>query len=506
MEPSNLSRRSFVEITAASTVGLMLPAVLRDPYRPHGRLADTDRPVRVRGRVTSDGSGLARVAVSDGRSVVETAADGSYELLSTVDRPFVMISLPSGHSVPTHPTGTARLYHPMRRDRSGEMQASFELEPLAAGDADHAVLLLADIQTQNAQEMQWFHEQTVPDVLGTLQGLGDRPAVGIACGDIMYDNLALYPDYERGVERMGVPFFQVVGNHDLDFDGRTDEASCDTFSRHFGPRYYSFDRGVVHYAVLDDVFWHGAGYIGYLDADQLAWLVADLARIEPGRPVVVAQHIPALGTGHLRRGESRPGLSVSVANRDVLYRLLEPFQAHILVGHTHEHDHVFEHGVHELVSGTACGAWWSGPICGDGTPNGYTVLEVTGESLRWRYKATGHAPDHQMRLYPRGSDPNAPDEIVANIWDWDPEWTVVWHDGGDRRGAMARRTGYDPLSAELHAGPDLPPRRTWVEPYPTGHLFYAPVTPDTRDVTVEATDRFGRRYAARLPHEPAVKG
>ncbi len=506
MEPSNLSRRSFLELTAASTAGLVLPTLVHDPYRPLTPGTGTDRPVRVRGRVTSDGQGMARVAVSDGRSVVETTADGSYELLSTVDRPFVMISVPSGHAVPQHPTGTAHFYELMRRDRAGEMQASFALERLATDDADHAILLLADIQTQNAQEMRWFHEQTVPDVRGTVGALGDRPVVGVACGDIMYDNLALYPDYERGVERMGVPFFQVVGNHDLDFDGRTDEASSETFSRHFGPRYYSFDRGAVHYVVLDDVFWHGAGYIGYLDDDQVAWLAADLARIEPGRAVVVAQHIPALGTGHVRRGESRPGLSVSVANRDVLYRLLEPFQAHILVGHTHEHDHVFEYGVHELVSGTACGAWWSGPICGDGTPNGYTVLEVSGESLRWRYKATGHALDHQMRLYSRGSDPTAPDEIVANIWDWDPEWTVVWHEGGDRRGAMARRMGYDPLSVELHTGPDLPPRRTWVEPYPANHLFYAPVTPDARDLTVEATDRFGRRYVARVPRDSAVEG
>ena len=33
---------------------------------------------------------------------------------------------------------------------------------------------------------------------------------------------------------------------------------------------------------------------------------------------------------------------------------------------------------------------------------------------------------------------------------------------------------HDPLSMELHTGPDLPPRRTWVEPYVTDHLFSAP--------------------------------
>jgi hypothetical protein len=52
---------------------------------------------------------------------------------------------------------------------------------------------------------------------------------------------------------------------------------------------------------------------------------------------------------------------------------------------------------------------------------------------------------------------------------------------------------------ELHLGPELPPRRTWVDPYPTRHLFYAPVSADTRSVLVEATDRFGRVYTAEVP-------
>jgi hypothetical protein len=493
-------RRSFLELSAFSMAGLTIPElVLRDPYRllQPARLPGT--PVRVRGQVSSNGRGVPRVAVSDGHSVVATAADGVYELFTTVERPFVMMSIPSGYAIPENPAGTARFYQRLAADAQGEMEASFELQQLETRDDRHVALLLADIQTEDSQEMQWFHEQTVPDVQQTIASLGGLPVVGIACGDIMFDNLELYPDYERGVAGMGVPFFQVVGNHDMDYEGRTDEASTATFSRHFGPRYYSFNRGAVHYVVLDDVFWHGAGYIGYLDADQLAWLEADLQFVEPGSPVVVVQHIPALGTGFQRRGEQRPGLGVSVANREVLYRLLEPFRAHILVGHTHENEHLFRNGVHEFVCGTVCGAWWSGPICADGTPSGYAVIEVAGEEISWRYKATREPPELQMRTYSRGSDPRAPNEIVANIWDWDPEWRVVWHEAGDRRGPMARRTGLDPLSGRLHTGPDLPPRRPWVDPYPTNHLFYAPVAADASDIRVEATDRFGRTYAMEVP-------
>jgi calcineurin-like phosphoesterase family protein len=501
LRPVHYTRRAFLETAATSLValGALPPVLARDPYSPWMPWqAPAPGAVRVRGVVRARGRGVAGVALSDGLRVVETRRDGRFELVTDTGREFVSLSLPSGYTLPTSATGTARLYRPIAPDARGEMSAAFDLTPLPDGRSDtrHACLLLADVQTQDAQEVRWFHEQAVPDVRATVAAL-DRETFGIACGDIMFDNLEFYPDYERGVQTMGVPFFQVVGNHDLDRDGRTDEASTATFARYFGPGHYSFDRGEVHYVVLDDVFWHGAGYFGYLGADQLAWLAADLARVERGRTVIVALHIPVLGSRHVRDGQRSPGVSISVNNREALYRLLEPYRAHILSGHTHEQEHVFEQGSHELVSGTVCGAWWSGPICADGTPNGYTVLEVDGASVTWRYKCTGHPAEHQIRAYPRGADPRAPREIVANVWDWDPEWTVTWYENGEPRGPMARRVGHDPLSVELHAGPTLPPRRTWVEPYPTAHLFYAPAGADAR-VRVEARDRFGRTYTAEM--------
>ena len=236
-----------------------------------------------------------------------------------------------------------------------------------------------------------------------------------------------------------------------------------------------------------------------MTADQLTWLENDLRQVEPGRLVIAAAHIPILGSRHLRNGERDPSPSISVTNRQELYRLLEPFQAHVLTAHTHENEHVFEGGVHEHVVGAVCGTWWSGPICSDGTPMGYSVYEVSGEEVTWRYQSTGHEFDHQIRAYGHGAEPTAPDEIVANVWDWDPEWRVLWHEDGEERGEMTRRTGYDPLSVELHAGDELPPRRGWADPIPTGHLFYAPASRDARVITVEATDRFGRVYAVEVP-------
>ena len=491
-----LNRRQFFQRGAFAAAALALPErLLRDPYAPLISRAFPGAPVRVTGRVHANGTGIGRVAVSDGASVALTDISGRYTLIADSSRPFVFVSLPSGYRLPVSRVGTVSFHQRIVPGR-GDMRADFAIERLAEGDSSHAFLVLADTQTQNAFEMGRLHSETVPDVRATIASLGALPAFGVACGDIMFDDLTLFPGYERAVSAMGIPFFQVVGNHDIVFDARTDEGSAAVFEQHFGPTYYSFNRGEIHYVVLDDVFWHGQGYLGYLDQTQQHWLAADLAHVEAGRTVVVLLHIPALSTRAVRDGGRGPEVGESVANREALYRLLAPYRAYVMSGHTHEHERHTDGSVQHHVHGTVCGAWWSGDICWDGTPNGYAVYEARGSELRWRYKSTGQPVEMQMRLYKPGSDPTAPKDLVANVWDADDSWTVVWCENGERRGLMSRRLGLDPRSVEEHTGPEKPPRRQWVEPTRTNHLYYAPISSNVTDIRVEATDQWGRKYVA----------
>lgn len=492
-------RRDFLAATGALLAGAALPErLLADPYAPLAVRRAPGAPVRVTGHVTVGGRPAAGVRVSDGRTVTRTAADGRYALRSDRGRPWVSVVLPRGARFPRLASGPAALHQPLRPDARGEATAHFALERAEGDDARHAFVVLADTQTQNAFEMGRLHAETVPAVRAALADARSGQRFGIACGDIMYDDLALLPEYERAVRAMDIPFLQVVGNHDLDFAARTTEQSTATFERHFGPPWYSFDVGEVHYIVLDDVLWYGDGYLGYLDADQLDWVAADLHHVEPGRTVVVALHIPLGSTRWIRTNNRDEKRGETVNNREALLRLLEPYAAHVVSGHTHEHEHVDHGRAVEHVLGTACGAWWSGDICWDGTPNGFALVDVNGSELRWDYRATGLPATHQLRVYGVGADPAAPEEAVANVWNWDARWEVTWYADGDRRGRMARRTGLDPRAVAEQAGRDRPARRSWVEPVPTAHLFYASVPAGTRELTVEARDPWGRVFTERL--------
>jgi hypothetical protein len=84
--------------------------------------------------------------------------------------------------------------------------------------------------------------------------------------------------------------------------------------------------------------------------------------------------------------------------------------------------------------------------------------------------------------------------LIANVWNWDPNWQVAWYEDGEQRPPMEQYTAQDPMSVGLYGGPALPSTRQWIEPMTTAHLFRCTPAPTAREVRIEATDRFGTRY------------
>jgi hypothetical protein len=493
------NRRDFIKALGLTGAVLTVPAgiAVAAPATAPDKLDITN--LTLKGRVQSNGAGVANVAVSDGINITLTDKNGNYQLLSNKTARFVYISVPAGYAIPNE-KGIARFYKAIDKN-TGAFTANFSLDRLEKDDKDHVFVVWADPQIISKKDAQALVDRSAPD----LRDLAANYPAGtlihaVGCGDLVWDHFELIEDYRQAVAITGVPFFNVIGNHDMDLDARTDDYSAKTFQDNFGPTYYSFNRGNIHYVMLDDVFFIGTAkkYIGYLTETQLQWLEQDLKQVTPGSTVVVSLHIPT-NTGAMRRNKDKQEeLGGTVSNREQLYKILAPYKVHIMSGHTHMNEKWENGNITEHVHGTVCGAWWTGPICSDGTPEGYAVYEVKGNDLTWFHKSTGKPKDYQLKIYPKGYLKTAPNEVVANVWNCDKQWKVQWFEDGALKGDMAQRVEFDPWTVELYAGDQLPKKHKWVDPTLTDHLFFAAPSSGAKSIKVVATDRFGKQYTQEI--------
>ncbi len=493
-----MKRIDFFKLFGFAATGLALPPIAADASGNQRRVQPSAKLVTIAGKVSANGKGIAGVAVTDGTSIILTDKNGNYSLEAAAGAEFVYISLPAGYAFPQEKK-IAKFYQPIAT-QTQSFVADFTLEKLAIDDKQHYFVVWADTQMFSEKDVELLKAQSVPDLKELVASYPANSLFhGIGCGDLVWDKFELFKGYKEAIAATGVTFFNVIGNHDMDLDARTDELSSRTFKQQFGPTYYSFNRGNIHYVVLDDVFFIGTAkkYIGYITENQLQWLEQDMKQVQKGSTVVVSLHIPT-NTGAAKRNKQKEAeLGSVVANREQLYKILAGYKVHFMSGHTHFND-VWEKGdMMEHNHGTVCGAWWTGPVCGDGTPNGYGVYEVNGDELKWYYKSTGFAKEHQLTVFERGQVKEYPDEVLANVWNWDAKWKVEWFEDGVAKGSMQQRVALDPLAVELYAGAELPKKHKFVEPTLADHMFFAKPSANAKEIEVKVTDRFGKVYSVK---------
>lgn len=467
-----MKRRKFIASLGWLTAGWVVA-----PFSPAKAFAGSDK--KIKGAVKAKGKGLKGVVVSDGYTVTATDEAGKYEMELHPNAVAVFVSTPTGYAF-QHEKGLSKHYRMVNDINSRKV--NFELEPLTSDDNEHRFIIWADPQVKTEKDVNRMMAESVPDVQKFVQAAGGALLHGITVGDIVWDNHELFSHYNSAVEKMGIPFFQCIGNHDMDYNKGGDDMSDDTFQQHYGPTWYSFNRGKVHYVVLDDVRYLGKEkeYDGYISEEQLSWLQKDLSFVPKDNLVIVCLHIPVHN---------------EVKNNNDLYALLKDRNVHIMSGHTHYHRNVIKDNIFEHNHGTVCGAWWTGPICGDGTPSGYGVYTVKGTELSWYYQSTGKEADHQLSIHMQDQDAQNK-KMDVNVWNYDPAWTVeCWIDGQPYDG-LKRADGLDPLAVALYQGPELPKPRGFAEPKKTDHLFGAVIPASAKQVKVVATDRFGKKYVS----------
>jgi len=408
----------------------------------------------------------------------------------------------------------------------------------------YRVVLFADTQPQTAAEVDYVRD----DVAAELVGID--AAFGITLGDIMYDDLSLFARQCRVIGRIGIPWYHVPGNHDVNALAPDDRYSLETFKRLFGPTDYSFDYGRVHYVALDDVYYMGTSagsddahprgvgeYEGRIGEAQLRWLANDLRHVPGDRLVVLAMHIP------LRSYEFPDQARMNVEGRDELFRVLAGRERVLVVaGHLHvaEH-HYFDRAdgwagaspLHEHALSAVSGSWWSGPFDErgiptteqrDGSPNGYYVMDVDGNTATLRFHAAGKPADDQMRILldawfyqysesarrdyragqlTRGAitrEQLPATDVVVNLFDGGPRSVVELRVDERPAVAMRRVVRNDPFAEELiQRNQDT--IKSWLRISPSSHVWVADLPPDlasgAHTLSVRAVDDYGQEHHGR---------
>ena len=492
--------------------------------------------------------GLANVRVSNGASVVLTDATGRYRLAAD-EQTIIFITKPSNYAIPVNQHMLPQFYYIHQPNGSPAGMRYKGIEPTGPLPAEinfplierpekkkFEALLFADTQPQTTRELDYIRDDVVAELVGS------DAAFGMTMGDIMFDDLSMLPRYNAIISKIGIPWYNVPGNHEINFESPNDRYSLETFKKFYGPPYFAFEYADALFVVLDNIDYKGGGeadpadvrgnggYEARISRSQLQWLAEELKHVEQERLVFIATHAP-LG--------SENG-SYATDNREKLFRLLagRP-NLYSVAGHTHTTDHVYfdkDDGFagpgkfHHHVLATVSGAWWSGPFDErgiavsdqrDGTPNGYHILEVDSTDVAVRFKGAGKPADYQMRIvfdvahhqlnvngirdFKAGElldgrisqDHLNAAAIIVNLFDGGPNSKVRYRiEDGEYR-PLKRVLRKDPYMLEQYAR-HRSSKKTWVEATLSTHLFEADLDanlpPGVHAITVQAEDEFGRLH------------
>ena len=423
------------------------------------------------GQLDSGEATVPNVGISNGKDVVQTGPDGRYKV-SVTDDSIVFVIKPEGHRTTRDQDHIARFYYIHKPNGSpttlkfpgvaptGPLPAeiNFPLYPQKE-DKQFDVLFFGDPQPRDQKEIDYMAHDVVENLVGV------DAAFGVTLGDILFDDLSLFESFNRTLGRIGIPWYNVIGNHDINFAAETDELSDETFERVYGPAYYSFNYGGVHFIVVDDVHWMSDGkkkfYRSGLSDAQLDFIENDLKLVPQDQLVVAMMHIPLV--------KSTPWLE---PKRDRLFRILETREHCVsLSGHTHHHEHVMLDASagwkkpephHHIINVTVSGSWWSGApdengiphtMCSDGTPNGHTIMHFDGEKYLLEYRAARRDPEFQIRVTAAEEvdlTGETPPAFYANVFNAMPGAVVEWKtDDTSEWQTMTKVLEHDPVFKAL---------------------------------------------------------
>ena len=457
------------------------------------------------GTVECDGTPVEGVAVSDGFSIVKTDKKGVYNLVSEKRNGNVFITIPSGYeAIVAAGDVQPQYWAALTADSSTVERHDFNLKRVE--NDKHIMLAITDIHLSNQLgDIDQLKTIVMPRIREEVdkyrkQGI---PVYTMCMGDssfdlFWYDFLFDIKDFRTTIGKIGypTPIFHTMGNHDNDGatepNADTDFNAAQKYREVFGPTYYSFNIGKVHYIMLDNLRYRNekrenmkpgknmAGARNYdhiVVEEQMEWLRKDLAMIEDkSTPIVVGMHCPVYRMQSEHNSTELYSYFTDSNGKRTLAPALyfsEAFKefkdVHYLTGHTHKliTTHCAVNKEHTTLANTIdhnvsaiCGAWWftaahGGPhLAPDGSPAGFSVFPVDGKNIEWYFTSADCGSERQFRAFDLNSvrdyyknsgemrvllenNPERTDfakvknnRVAIHIWDWAPDWKITVTENG----------------------------------------------------------------------------
>src|SRR5690554_1651479 len=471
-------------------------------------------------------AGIPNVAVSNGTDVVLTDAKGVYAV-PVIEGNTLFVIKPSGYKTAVDKDYIPQFYYHYKPEGSpptmtykgvsptGKLPESIDFALYKYNEPENfTAIVFGDPQPYSLEDLDYFTRKIVDDVKKT-----ERTLFGISLGDIVGDNLDLQPVYKERMRRLQLPWYNVMGNHDMNYDAPDDELSDETFERNFGSANYAFNYGNAHFIILDNILYpdprDNKGYWAGYRLDQLLFLENNLKYVPKDKLVVVAQHIQM---------KDNSGNSYRLSDRQRIFDLLRDYEnVLIMSAHTHLQDQIEYsevhgwHGkqpLHEYNAGTTSGDWYSGLLdenglpdatMRDGTPQGYAYLNINGNSYDIDYQVAGRESAYQMNIYaPKvvQHKGRTTSQIVVNFFMGSAADRVEYRIGNEEWRAMRYSPGIDPnywvKLLEWDFTEELLPGRRPSNPVTSTHLWSGAIRldlpPGEHTIEVRATDRYGKEH------------
>lgn len=516
-----------------------------------------DAGTTVYGIVSSAGVGVENVVVSDGAEVTVTNEKGIYQLKSAKKWGYVFISVPSGYEVPS--VGVLPQFHRALKNSADVVErADFKLEKVDGQDS-YKIFMLGDMHLANRTGDLGQFAQFTSDLTDYMTRHKGEKMYALTLGDMTWDlywysNSYYFPQYLNTINSQikNLQIFHTMGNHDNDFQTRSDYDAAVKYVDQICPTYYSFNIGKVHYVVMDDIdcsSYDGTesrNYVKSLSAEQLDWLAKDLSHVAKTTPIVVAMHAQVFYP-------TTSGFKIDhdQVNTLRLFDILDGYTVRFVTGHTHKLFNVTPdapivdgHNFREYNSGSVCASWWwSGNLTPgihigtDGTPGGYGIWDVTGTDFQCLYKSTGWPEEYQFRsydlnnvhfsmadvplmpsdisasvknaymqyvnAYPQNND----NEVLINIWNWNSDWTLSVVDENRKTLPYTEVWAYDPLhiaalSVKRFNNAGLKSTPSFITDKFT-HFFKVKADDADTDLVITVKDEFGNEWTENMQRPKA---